>query len=285
MLKHSVLLLLAAASAHGSSSQEDGSSSQKPMGVDYVCQHPQYQTRIVSTSPFVIYIENFLTAEEREHLLDTTKDTFAHSAVADEAGAQGLRQTRTSQSTNVPRDAVARCVEARALHFQGYYDGAAARARLEPLQLVRYARGERFHFHTDWYGAGSAAALASAALGGNRESSFFVYVAASNSSCGDGEEEDLTGGGTNFPMLELESPPRDPRWCALVDCDEPWEAGVTFRPVVGNAVFWRNVLEDGAGDQRTLHAGLPVTSGWKVGMNIWTRQGPLSEDIRGPDVY
>lgn len=177
-----------------------------------------------------------------------------------------------------------------------------ARENLEPLQLVRYARGEHFHFHTDWYAA-NAVTHASAALGGNRASSFFVYVAASNSSSsssspssstssspssstwGGGEEaeEDLTGGGTNFPMLE---PPRDPRWCAraLVDCDEPWDAGVTFRPAVGNAVFWRNVLEDGSGDQRTLHAGLPVTSGWKVGMNIWTRQGPLSTDIRGPDV-
>lgn len=72
MFKRSLLLALAAASAHGKRSQEDGSSSQKPMGADYVCQHPQLQTRIVSTSPLVIYIENFLTAEEREHLLDIT---------------------------------------------------------------------------------------------------------------------------------------------------------------------------------------------------------------------
>jgi len=35
---------------------------------------------------------------------------------------------------------------------------------------------------------------------------------------------------------------------------------------------------------RTLHAGLPVTSGNKVGMNIWTRQGVVPEGLRGADI-
>lgn len=107
-------------------------------------------------------------------------------------------------------------------------------------------------------------------MGGNRLTSFFVYVAASN----------VTGGGTNFPILDA---PRDRRWCAFVDCDEPWENGVTFKPVPGNAVFWQNLREDGSGDPATLHAGLPVVSGVKLGMNIWTRQGPLGEEFRGVD--
>lgn len=92
-------------------------------------------------------------------------------------------------------------------------------------------------------------------VGGNRLSSFFVYVAANN----------LTGGGTNFPILNA---PYDERWCEFVDCDEPWDNGVTFRPVPGNAVFWQNLYEDGSGDPATIHAGLPVTSGSKLGMNI-----------------
>jgi hypothetical protein len=101
-------------------------------------------------------------------------------------------------------------------------------------------------------------------VGGNRLTSFFVYVAAGN----------LTGGGTNFPILNQ---PYDEQWCEFLDCDEPWDNGVTFRPVPGNAVFWQNLLEDGTGDPATIHAGLPVTSGYKLGMNIWTRQGPLDE--------
>lgn len=169
----------------------------------------------------------------------------------------------------MPRDAVVRCVEDRALAFQGL---DTPRSRLEPVQLVRYGAGEHFHFHTDWHADGGAAA--DPRHGGDRLSSFFAYVAV---------EDGTTGGGTSFPLVD--APPGE-GWCALghVDCDEEWERGVAFRPVEGNAVFWLNLLPDGSGDPRTLHAGLPVTSGGKVGMNIWTRQAPVSEEIRGPDV-
>ncbi|KAH9885913.1 2OG-Fe(II) oxygenase superfamily protein [Xylariomycetidae sp. FL2044] len=259
------VLLLALWSAVTRSHSHGHDNQQKAMVLGESCQHPAYQSHIVSRSPLVIYLSDFLTADEQAHLLEITKDKFTHSAVADAEGASGLRETRTSQSTNVPRDDIVRCIEERARLFQGF---DIPRTHLEPVQLVKYARGEHYHFHTDWY---TNAAHATSAMGGNRFSSFFAYVAAA---------DNITGGGTNFPMVEA---PHDRQWCAFVDCDEPWENGVTFRPVVGNAVFWQNMLEDGTGDQRTLHAGLPVTSGWKIGMNIWTRQGHLSEDIRGAD--
>ncbi|KAI0598666.1 2OG-Fe(II) oxygenase superfamily protein [Biscogniauxia sp. FL1348] len=265
ILKSILLLAFAAAAATRAHSHHEDDDAQRPMALDASCQHPPYQSHIVSRSPLVIYLANFLTEAEQAHLREITKDTFRKSAVADSSGAEGLRQTRTSQSTNVPRDEIVRCIEERALLFQGF---DMPRAHLEPVQLVKYAKGEHYHFHTDWF---TNAAHATSAMGGNRLSSFFAYVTAEN----------VTGGGTNFPMVPA---PQNRRWCEFVDCDEPWENGVTFRPVVGNAVFWQNMLEDGTGDQRTLHAGLPVTSGSKLGMNIWTRQGPLSEDIRGPDI-
>lgn len=132
---------------------------------------------------------------------------------------------------------------------------------------MQYGNDERYHLHTDWF---TTADRTTPDVGGNRLTSFFVYVAARN----------LTGGGTNFPVLEGKY---DERWCEFVDCDEAWENGVTFRPVPGNAVFWQNLGEDGVGDPATIHAGLPVTSGYKLGMNIWTRQGPLDERFRGVD--
>ncbi|KAJ9149890.1 2OG-Fe(II) oxygenase superfamily protein [Pleurostoma richardsiae] len=241
-----------------------GDSSQALLNGNWTCTHPPYKVHLVSKSPLVIYIEDFITPKERAHLQEITKDTFSHSAVAS-SGGQTIHSVRTSQSTSVARDAVVRCIEDRALAFQGY---DTPRSYLEPLQLVRYAPGERYHFHTDWF---TDPAHAVAALGGNRVSSFFAYVAVAPGT---------TGGGTGFPLVEA---PRDERWCSVVDCDVPWEEGVTFRPVEGNAVYWENLLPDGRGDQRTLHAGLPVTSGGKIGMNIWTRQAPLSEQVRGKD--
>lgn len=161
------------------------------------------------------------------------------------------------------------CIEDRALRFQGALgDLRESRARLEPIQLVRYGEGEHFHFHTDWY---TDPALAGAEAGGNRETSFFVYVKVENGT---------VGGGTGFPMVDAPDQEDGEGWCEFVDCDEEWERGVTFRPVEGNAVFWVNLLPDGRGDTRTLHAGLPVVRGGKVGMNIWTRQGGM---YRGDD--
>lgn len=189
-----------------------------------------------------------------------SKDSFSRSGVT---GAEGEHSVRTSQSTSVTPDDVVRCIEDRALAFQGY---DVQRSHVEPLQLVKYGTGQRYHFHTDWF---TDPAHATADLGGNRVSSFFAYVHVSNGT---------SGGGTNFPMLDA---PRDSRWCATLDCDEPYENGVTFRPIEGNAVYWENLFPNGLGDERTLHAGLPVTTGQKTGMNIWTRQGPLSEEFRG----
>ncbi len=119
-------------------------------------------------------------------------------------------------------------------------------------------------------------------MGGNRLSSFFVYVSVSR---------DISGGGTRFEGLDAPGYPgphsdvhetaEGEEWCKWVNCDEPWENGVTFRPIARNAVFWVNLHGDGRGGERTLHAGLPVTSGTKLGMNIWTREGPLSKKFRG----
>lgn len=168
-----------------------------------------------------------------------------------------------------------RCIESRALAFQGLdATDKYTISHLEPIQLVKYAATEHYHFHTDWF---TSSFHTAATLGGNRQSSFFAYVKADN----------VTGGGTNFPLLDAPalraSDGQESWWCraGFVDCDAEYEDGVTFRPVEGNAVFWVNLDEDGNGDGRTLHAGLPLVSGEKIGMNIWTRQAPLPAEVRG----
>lgn len=72
----------------------------------------------------------------------------------------------------------------------------------------------------------------------------------------------------------------DNAWCDFVECNETEH--VTFKPVVGSVVFWKNLLPDGQGDERTLHAGLPLTSGKKVGLNIWTRDDPPPQPQASP---
>ncbi|KAK4159695.1 prolyl 4-hydroxylase 1 [Cladorrhinum sp. PSN259] len=245
------------------SQTEDSISTQ-----DFVCSHPPYQVHLISSSPLVIYIKNFLTPTERAHLVAASQSKFRRSIVSSGSSTSG----RTSQSAYIPRDPVVECIEERVLNFQGL--SVASSTHLEPIQLVKYASDEHYHLHNDWF---PASQVSSAATGGNRKSSFFAYVYVRN---------DTTGGGTNFPYLSAfdEGSAVDEKWCDILDCDEPSEKGVTFRPVEGNAVYWENLVPgDGGrrkGDHRTLHAGSPVTGGEKVGLNIWTREGPLSPEVR-----
>jgi prolyl 4-hydroxylase len=89
-------------------------------------------------------------------------------------------------------------------------------------------------------------------------------------------DADCVGGGTEFPRIRMPDVKKG-RWCELLECDESSEdgqstpkMGVTFKPIAGNAVFWQNLAKDGRGYEETYHAGLPVASGYKVGLNIWS---------------
>jgi prolyl 4-hydroxylase len=108
-------------------------------------------------------------------------------------------------------------------------------------------------------------------------------------------EANCTGGGTHFPRLER---PKDESWCQFIECGgdadassssssrdaevpannaaddgrhkEDLSKGVIFKPIAGNAVFWENMRSDGSGYAESWHAGLPVTQGVKIGLNIWS---------------
>lgn len=88
-------------------------------------------------------------------------------------------------------------------------------------------------------------------------------------------DDQCTGGGTEFPRLKR---PIGDRWCKLIECggdaSQEDEYGVTFKPVKGNAVYWENFRPDGRGYEETWHAGLPVKSGVKVGLNVWSWYQP-----------
>lgn len=235
------------------------------------CPPHHYTTHILSLSPLVIYIPAFLTPSETTHLQLISTGKFSSSQIADTNGQQHLANTRTSQSTSLSSDdEVVRCIEQRALAFQGF---DTPRESLEPLQLVQYGESQEFHSHTDWF---TSPSQTTEEYGGNRISSFFVYVHAS---------PDIIGGGTQFPLLDA---PVSEKWCEWVNCDAETEDGVVFRPVEGNAVFWRNSRGEAkkgfVGDGRVVHAGLPVQRGRKVGMNVWTREGALAEKFRSGGV-
>lgn len=155
---------------------------------------------------------------------------------------------RSSDTATLDRDKVIEDIEARARAFPPYQSQSSG--LIKPLVVQKYGLAGQYKDHYDWF-------LNDPSLTGNIESTFFVYI-----------EANCTGGGTNFPRLKV--PMDDEKWCEFIDCDRPYEDGVTFKPITGNAIYWRNLDQDGRGLPSTLHAGLPVTSGRKMGMNIWT---------------
>ena len=60
-----------------------------------------------------------------------------------------------------------------------------------------------------------------------------------------------------------------------MDCNESPAAGVTFKPMVRNGIYWENLQANGNNHPKTLHAGLPVSSGMKFGLNKWTLRKSL----------
>ncbi|KAI9167402.1 Prolyl 4-hydroxylase [Paramyrothecium foliicola] len=239
------------------------------------CPPDAYTARILRTEPLVVYLENFLSEEERKHLLEISDPLFEPSTVTNDAhSAERDTTVRDSSVALIPRTTAVRCIERRALAFQG----PRRDVWLERLRTQRY-EGPAGHYshHYDW----------SANSGGwGRVSSFMAWVDRS---------PDLGGGGTEFPLMGTRAAPSE-SWCRLVECpeakapspraqeaegsgsgsgsgpneDDHEAQGTTFRVVPGNAVYWENFAPSGRGYEETWHAGLPVAKGVKVGLNIWS---------------
>lgn len=226
---------------------------------EFTCEDPRYTARIVSYSPLIIHLENFITPQEAEHLISLATPLLQPSFVfaRKDGDLSGKRSRERSSSSAFIRgpDPVVDCVRERASRFQGLN---APLSHMETLQVVHYGPSEHFALHKDWGRLSPA--------GHERSTTFFGFLKAECDECG-----------THFPLLELDWANIDAEvkqeWCRLVECPSS-KNGTIFRPLEGSAVFWRNLDDNGVGDERVLHAGLPPVSGEKIGLNIWTRQGP-----------
>ncbi|EMD64600.1 hypothetical protein COCSADRAFT_51715, partial [Bipolaris sorokiniana ND90Pr] len=208
----------------------------------------QYQVHVLSREPYVVYITNFLSQAEISYILSLGEPLFAPSLV--KTGSEDV-STRSSTSAFLPtNDKITSNIQARAASFLG----SSPYSDIAPLQLVRYGPTQHFTYHTDWSPEPRRSKSGSLY---QVYSSFFVFLQA-----------ECEGGETHFPYFETQG------WGLEEGLVAKTEAirglGTAFRPTVGNAVFWFNLHTNGTGDDRTLHAGLPVQQGIKTGMNIWS---------------
>ncbi|EIZ77334.1 procollagen-proline dioxygenase [Novosphingobium sp. Rr 2-17] len=110
----------------------------------------------------------------------------------------------------------------------------------EALQGQRYAVGQEFKPHHDFFDTGQHYWQDQVAIGGQRTWSAMIFL-----------NEPEAGGRTNFPT-----------------------AGVMIAPKAGNLVIWNNMDEYGAPNPGSLHQGMPVEQGVKYVLTKWYRERP-----------
>ncbi len=108
----------------------------------------------------------------------------------------------------------------------------------EPLQGQRYAEGQEFKPHTDYFEPAGRDYERYCALSGNRTWTFMVYL-----------NDVAAGGATRFRMLDK-----------------------TVQPEAGKLLCWNNRLADGAVNAATLHHGMKVRKGVKYVITKWYRE-------------
>ncbi|KAE8140300.1 hypothetical protein BDV38DRAFT_280296 [Aspergillus pseudotamarii] len=210
--------------------------------VSLQCPVQPYQSYLFSQNPPVVYVASFVNDDEARHLIQQSGPNFAPAFVYGSGQTQVDQSSRKSHTALPDRDDVVRCLEQRARKSQEWEPGMT----IEAISVQRYEENGFFTHHYDAFGETHKK---------DRKTTLNVFLQAN-----------CTGGGTHFPYLPR---PDDERWCQFIDCDSDLP-GVTFKPIAGNAVFWENIRPDGTVHPETLHAGMPVLSGTKIGMNIWT---------------
>ena len=110
----------------------------------------------------------------------------------------------------------------------------------ELLQGQRYAEGQEFKPHTDYFNPGGADYHTFCAQSGNRTWTFMIYL-----------NDVVAGGATRFKELDK-----------------------TFHPEPGKLLCWNNRLPGGDVNPATLHHGMKVRKGVKYVITKWYREKP-----------
>lgn len=189
--------------------------------------------------PRVAAVREFLPAAFCTHLRELAAPRLERAQVYDVQHSRLKRDPMRSNSNAalsvVDTDVLLQMVRARIARAAG----VSAQA-LEPPEVLHYAPGEQYRLHVDFFHPSVPHFAERIRSSGQRTKTCLVYL-----------NDDYTGGETHFPEL-----------------------GIRFCGQCGEALLFDNVGADGAGDMRTAHAGLPVTSGIKWLFSQWIRDRP-----------
>lgn len=204
---------------------------------------PVVPTReVIAWSPRLFRFRDLLTLEERTHLIALSRPFLRPAMVLSRKTGEAIhdeaRRSHNARLINPLRDAVVCNVEKRlaGLSLLPVENG-------EPITILRYAPGDEYLPHADYYDPKHPGSAAGLARGGQRVATFLAYL------------NDVRGGGeTTFPR-----------------------AGLSAAAEAGTGILFFNCTPDGEPDPLTQHAGMPVTAGEKWLLSRWIRVSPYPD--------
>ncbi|MEL6238020.1 MAG: 2OG-Fe(II) oxygenase [Pseudomonadota bacterium] len=195
-------------------------------------QRPGMQ-RLPSPKAEIFQCRDFTPESLRDALITLIDRDRRPSTIADD---NGDKYFRTSETCDLPHDEPAvREIEELLTALCGIDP-----AHGEPLQGQRYAMGQEFKPHTDYFTPGGPDWEQYCAVAGQRTWTFMIYL-----------NDVEAGGATRFKAV-----------------------GKTFQPEAGKLVCWNNRRLDGRENPNTLHHGMKVRKGTKYVITKWYRERP-----------
>ncbi|MEE2915935.1 oxygenase [Sphingomonas ginsenosidimutans] len=155
------------------------------------------------------------------------------STVSDHNGDNAFRTSETCDLSAA--DPLVAAVDAMLAAFTGLDPTYG-----EPLQGQRYAVGQEFKAHTDYFEPDGVDFEKYCSIAGNRTWTAMVYL-----------NEPDAGGATRFKAIDK-----------------------TIQPETGKLVCWSNRRPDGSLNPSTLHHGMKVRAGTKYVITKWYRERP-----------
>jgi prolyl 4-hydroxylase len=183
--------------------------------------------------PFIMYLDNVLSNEECEQLIELSKERLEPSQIVDSySGQRRLAPGRTSKNAfySLGETALVERIEKRIAEITEHpvING-------EGLQVLNYGIGEEYKAHFDFFPSGQI----QKENGGQRIATFLMYL-----------NDVEFGGETIFP-----------------------KAGLSVVPKKGTAVYFHYGNSEGQADRLSVHSSIPIVNGEKWVSTKWIRQG------------
>ena len=187
--------------------------------------------RVPTAKAEIFQARRFLAPDLCAALIAMIETDRRPSTLADDNGDPTFRTSETCDlSAENPH---VQALEARFAELAGL-DPAYG----EPIQGQRYAVGQEFKPHTDYFAPDGADYARFCSLSGQRTWTFMIYL-----------NDVAAGGATRFRQLDK-----------------------LFQPEAGKLLFWNNRLPTGAVNPATLHHGMKVRRGVKYVITKWYRE-------------